>query len=291
MNVHDDDEDEDLWVSPPFSSNNSLHLALHDFESSLRCPICHRFLTIPVNLLPCQHSFCSECIRLFIKASLKGMNGTKQSPICPFCRKDLSVSGNEKSIDSLIVPNRPAEEMIQRYKVIRPDLKYSVGLLATNGSTHVNKVSSMVLELIRSRNTASLVALQSALSSSFDNDAYEQVGDRKRRRTTRTMAISAEPQVMQQIRKKKPTTYYNLLSIKKLREKCKEEGLSTQGDENALRLRHQEFTILYNAECDSSTPRSQAELVREIANRENARARVSHFFLFSPSPECIVIES
>jgi hypothetical protein len=111
------------------------------------------------------------------------------------------------------------------------------------------------------------------------------VGDRKRRRATQTAATHVEPVLDDEVqvvlrpkRKKKPATYYNQLSLQKLREKCKQEGLSTLGNEKTLKARHQEYITLYNSECDSLTPRSPSELVREIAMRESARARVSHFW-------------
>ena len=33
-------------------------------------------------------------------------------------------------------------------------------------------------------------------------------------------------------------------------------GLSTQGDRRALIRRHQEFTLLYNTQCDALNPKS-----------------------------------
>jgi hypothetical protein len=172
--------------------------------------------------------------------------------------------------------------MVQQYKVIRPNLKHTLGQqLATNETQNVSQVTSLVWALIRSRSPESLLALQLALPPSWDkNNFTKEDGDRKRRRATRTMAAYAEPmddevQVVQPKRKKKPVTYYNQLSLQKLKEKCKQEGLSFLGNEKTLKARHQEYITLYNSECDSLTPRSQAELVREIDMRESARSRVS----------------
>ena len=66
---------------------------------------------------------------------------------------------------------------------------------------------------------------------------------------------------------------------RKLQEKCREWGLSEQGSDQQLKARHQEFVNLYNAECDSFFPRSEAELVRIIHEREKA-IRVSFDHLF-----------
>jgi hypothetical protein len=194
--------------------------------------------------------------------------------------------------------------MIQQYKLIRPTLKRTLGqqlvvVSTANESQNDGQVTSLVWDFIRSRTTESLAELQSALlPPSLDdnnNDSAEQAGDRKRRcrPTTRTRATAHadEPmddekvQVVQPQRKKRPATYYNQLSLKNLREKCKQEGLSILGNETTLKARHQEYITLYNSECDSLTPRSPAELVREIAMRESARARVSHLYSHKKSVE------
>lgn len=77
-------------------------------------------------------------------------------------------------------------------------------------------------------------------------------------------------------RKKLPTTFYNGMKRKKLQEKCREFGLSDQGTDQQLKARHQEYVNLYNAECDSSYPRSAEELVKLIHDREMA-IRVSAY--------------
>lgn len=49
---------------------------------------------------------------------------------------------------------------------------------------------------------------------------------------------------------------YNLLSLQELRRRLKECHLSTQGSREQLVRRHQEFVHMYNAQCDSLSPKA-----------------------------------
>jgi len=54
---------------------------------------------------------------------------------------------------------------------------------------------------------------------------------------------------------------------------CTQDGLSTSGDEKALRSRHQTFMDLYASECDARLPhRPPAALAAVVAARERATA-------------------
>uniref|UniRef100_H3BGG3 RING-type E3 ubiquitin transferase n=1 Tax=Latimeria chalumnae TaxID=7897 RepID=H3BGG3_LATCH len=58
--------------------------------------------------------------------------------------------------------------------------------------------------------------------------------------------------------KRKPMAkvVYNLLSDRELKKKLKEIGLPIQGTKQQLVKRHQDFLHMYNAQCDSLTPKS-----------------------------------
>ena len=73
-----------------------------------------------------------------------------------------------------------------------------------------------------------------------------------------------------ELRKKLPNTHYKGMNRIKLAELCRNEGLSTNGDAAVLKARHQAFVSLYNAECDSFTPRSAQQIAQEINRREIA---------------------
>ncbi|GLD93543.1 hypothetical protein PINS_up002135 [Pythium insidiosum] len=79
---------------------------LRDMESALRCLICGEFFHGPV-LLPCGHTFCSECVRRFLQS--RGAQGC-----CPECK--------QPSEANTLVPNRSLEKVGGLFKQIKPRL-------------------------------------------------------------------------------------------------------------------------------------------------------------------------
>ncbi|KAJ0392579.1 hypothetical protein ATCC90586_007873 [Pythium insidiosum] len=79
---------------------------LRDMESALRCLICGEFFHGPV-LLPCGHTFCSECVRRFLQS--RGAQGC-----CPECKQACEASA--------LVPNRSLEKVGGLFKQIKPRL-------------------------------------------------------------------------------------------------------------------------------------------------------------------------
>ncbi|NWW79792.1 RAD18 ligase, partial [Climacteris rufus] len=67
---------------------------------------------------------------------------------------------------------------------------------------------------------------------------------------------------------------YNLLSERELRRKLREHGLSSSGTRQQLIRRHQEFVHMYNAQCDSLTPKPVAEVVKELEKTEKIRVQL-----------------
>ncbi len=239
----DDDDDEHTWVQPPFSASNALHVALRDWESSARCPICRDFFNIPVSITPCHHSFCSECIRNSFKAGLKSL---KRQAACPVCRVPVSATGADFKC---LIPNRSVETMVKKYQALRKDLRQSL-----------SQVSNVATDKDLSTNTSAAVAT---------------VGTKRIRDSSASEAIGGENEDFNSEerhvpRKKRARTHYNGLKRKQLADLCAAEGLSTTGSEQELRSRHEAFITLYNAECDSFHARTAQELVLEFERRERA---------------------
>nr|XP_014349428.1 PREDICTED: E3 ubiquitin-protein ligase RAD18 [Latimeria chalumnae] len=78
--------------------------------------------------------------------------------------------------------------------------------------------------------------------------------------------------------KRKPMAkvVYNLLSDRELKKKLKEIGLPIQGTKQQLVKRHQDFLHMYNAQCDSLTPKSAAEIAKQIEKSEKIRAQLEN---------------
>ena len=61
-----------------------------------------------------------------------------------------------------------------------------------------------------------------------------------------------------------PALNYSMLKDNALRKKMRELGLSINGPRRSLEKRHREWLTLWNANCDSSHPKSRHELLREF---------------------------
>lgn len=72
-------------------------------------------------------------------------------------------------------------------------------------------------------------------------------------------------------RKAMPKLVYTLISVPKLKKMLKECHLSTQGSRELLVRRHQDFTQIYNAQCDSLNPKSAEDIAKEIESNERLR--------------------
>ncbi|NXG45796.1 RAD18 ligase, partial [Psilopogon haemacephalus] len=89
--------------------------------------------------------------------------------------------------------------------------------------------------------------------------------------------------------KRKPLAkvVYNLLSERDLKKKLKAQGLSARGSRQQLIRRHQEFTHMYNAQCDSLHPKSVAEIIRELEKNEQIRLQLE---LSKPSDKSLTFK-
>ncbi|XP_070559894.1 E3 ubiquitin-protein ligase RAD18-like [Ptychodera flava] len=76
-------------------------------------------------------------------------------------------------------------------------------------------------------------------------------------------------------RKPLPKLVHTLMSDKDLRKKLKEYNLSVLGNRQALVKRLQEYTLLYNSQCDSENPKSVAAIVKEVENAEKTRTQLA----------------
>jgi len=273
-----------IWTSSPLSNNNPLHRSLQEFENSLCCPICKNIFTNPVLITAtnCQHTFCSECLRNHFR---KGRHNSKGSSsiYCPTCR---SVTDERK-----LVPNRALAENAKRWAGIKESLFGVVSQhenLKLESSNDNDAKSKRKAELQQkhskarkrprrsTRQTSTTYQSDSDFSceeneSDYEDDRNTDAKEKSNRKSASSETVKASTSNV--TLKPKPLTNYHSLNRKQLVRLCENEGLSTQGKPGDLKERHREFITLYNAECDSITPRSHVKLVQVVKSRERERKK------------------
>jgi RING-type zinc-finger len=226
-------DDETVWTCAPFDDNDGFQRQLRDWERSLRCAICGEFLAAPVSLQTCGHTFCSECIRWRIKTEIQSQT---RKATCPVCRTSLGSGDAHRAL----VPNRALEAVIGPYQALRDELKQRLMRAAAATTTGSRESVSRVVE---------------------SNESVP-----------RTRTVPAVPAPTEPPRAKKRSFSYHGMKKSKLQEWCRAEGLSTTGTEVELRLRHESYCVLYNAECDAARPRPISVLLEVISAREREKA-------------------
>lgn len=302
MAMMDEDDCAEMWTeSAAFSSNaaaasSSLHQGLKTMEELMRCTICSELMKIPVSILPCHHTFCKTCFVDYAKASMSSM---KRKVNCPLCRSEVPVTDKHH-----LVPNATLEQLILTFKEqVRQPLKQTLSVAATATTTTAATVSQSAESGSSSNNGANQEQQLTPVPATrgrkrtrqdyaeMDNgdDADEEDGDDYQgnddddcvvvlqhvennqltnAQPSRAVAASSFQQAGLKVRKKKNKTSYHSMKLKQLRELCQKEGLPDNGTQAELKARHEAFVSLYNAECDSTRPRSVPDLVKAILQEE-----------------------
>ena len=124
------------------------------FENSLLCQICGDFYVGPV-ILPCSHSFCSECVRKFMLSQ-----GLKSC--CPECRKPCNQND--------LMANRSLGNVVELYRSVRAQFQKLAGL----NPPEMVKMSTQEHILEEYNNPASTTS-----TSKFPMPFYKQLKDRE----------------------------------------------------------------------------------------------------------------
>ncbi|KAJ5083548.1 Zinc finger RING-type [Penicillium angulare] len=78
-----------------------------------------------------------------------------------------------------------------------------------------------------------------------------------------------------------PTLNYDLMRDPQLRKKFKELGIPGDGPRDLLKRRHTEWINLWNANCDSESPKTRSQLLRELKIWEDTQGGASTVTSFS----------
>lgn len=286
------------WTSvPPFSASNALHRSLEETESSLRCPVCHDFLRIPVDVSGCRHTFCSECVRTALRAQRKSGTGATS---CPSCRAPTD--------ERRLAPNRSLARVVELWRSTRSSLRSALSSAAMaskskeGGKEEEEEEDGEGNETKKEETVGTKRKPDDNDDEDDDYDPYEEENISRKRRvlprrktltsttttttvgtarqrslpaSTSSVATSSSSSSTGASLKHRAATHYHGMRRRDLLKLCRDEGLLVEGSrsDNELREAHKRFVDLWNAECDSEVPRTREEIVRD-ANAREATLRV-----------------
>ncbi|OAF57651.1 E3 ubiquitin-protein ligase rad18 [Pseudogymnoascus destructans] len=238
-------------------------------ESPMRCQVCKEFMTTPM-MTSCGHTFCSLCIRRCLA----------NDGLCPACRtpdQELKLRANKcmgEVIESFKQIRGPALEIAR----MPPVLSDPVSQKRKRDASISN---SQDLEKRRTRSStriASQEPLESPMEATYIEQSDGASAPPSDHSSSKPNNIS-NPSITTNFRLQRPTfeptplptLNYSLLSDTNLRKKLKDLGISSIGNRPPLERRHREWVTLWNANCDSSKPRSKAELLRDLETWERTQ--------------------
>ena len=117
-----------LWTKAPVSSSTDLYQSLQTMEELMQCALCHDFMTRPVSVPPCHHSFCQPCWEDY-RQQQQQQNDDDQSLSCPTCQQNVVVATS-------ILSNATLGKIIQTYTTLRAPLKASLMMTASTAETN-----------------------------------------------------------------------------------------------------------------------------------------------------------
>ncbi|KAL5355861.1 hypothetical protein BJX96DRAFT_79602 [Aspergillus floccosus] len=269
------------WLDTPLS-------LLTPLESALRCQVCKDFFDNPV-ITSCSHTFCSLCIRRCLSSEGK----------CPACRssdQELKLRRNwavQELVDAfqnarpsvLKLAKTAAEEERSGHNPASKKRKVGDGSGETTAVSEERQTRSRSKGVARtpSENTAVEVIEDSQDDEYIPEDGLVACPICKRRMKNEAVfqhldlctgtppkpANFGSLQPMQQQpakpRERLPTINYSILKDSVLRKKMTELGIPNWGPRILLQRRHTEWMNLWNANCDSKTPKSKRELLQELS--------------------------
>ncbi|KAJ5585025.1 uncharacterized protein N7459_004825 [Penicillium hispanicum] len=266
------------WLGTPLS-------LLAPLESSLRCQICKDVFQNPV-ITSCSHTFCSLCIRRSLSSEGK----------CPICRsndQELKLRRNwavQEFVETFMNARKSVLDLARKEaeRLARGEdseaesspKKRKLGRLEQSEDLQAHDASSQRVR--RSQrvkvDAPDLQDTPEVIEDSQDEEYYPGLSSTtpdlwidlmSPQKMVWLIARSLQPQA--RIGKSSPTKLdrlpsmnYSLLKDNMMRKKFRELGIPDWGPRQLMQRRHTEWMNLWNANCDSKSPKTKRELLREL---------------------------
>ncbi|KAE8313328.1 hypothetical protein BDV41DRAFT_261621 [Aspergillus transmontanensis] len=277
------------WLGTPLS-------LLTPLESALRCQVCKDFFDNPV-ITSCCHTFCSLCIRRCLSTEGK-------CPACRSSDQELKLRRNwaVQELVEAFQNARPSVLDLAKRAATEDREDAEVGTAQpTSKKRKVYERDGSNSEVSEGRQTRSRTKGVERQTEPATTDIVEDSQDEeyvpedglvacpicKRRMKNEAVfqhldnctgdpappkkisfgslqPMSPASRTPNKAPERLPTINYSLLKDNVLRKKLKDLGIPNWGPRPLLQRRHTEWMNLWNANCDSKTPKSKRELLHEL---------------------------
>nr|OQO23477.1 hypothetical protein B0A51_07058 [Rachicladosporium sp. CCFEE 5018]OQO24892.1 hypothetical protein B0A51_04751 [Rachicladosporium sp. CCFEE 5018] len=288
------------WLNTPLS-------AVAEVENALHCQICKEFYDTPM-ITSCHHTFCSKCIRTSLSAD-------GRCPACRASDQASKLRNNwaVQEVVATFITARPAALKVarearglasgtRRGKRKRAVLDSDdIAEAAEEGRTTRRKSRRLAASQTSQPDAITvddsdehetfapeeppddgLVECPLGCGKRMKIDAVEPHLDRcedeqqeERKAKLRPPTRSA-PRTAPKAQERISEPNYSMLNDLAMRKKLKDAGLSNTGVKQLMIRRYTEWVNLWNANCDSSDPRSRRELMRDLETWERTQGGKAH---------------
>lgn len=301
-------DDADLYsITEPNDFSNDQLIKL---DSSLRCSICKDLITSPM-ITPCSHSFCSLCIRESLTVAAgkcpvcqttvtdgQLKRNTMLSEISEAYKqtRTLLLRLELQSLQPLLSLSRKRrrsdtsmESVATTSKVPRLDHRSSSGAGSSKGiqatPTKAKGRTMVSCPVCDDIVDSEYINLHLDKNCKLDQEDIEEIQRTSEATKPSNGQAKAWANVFGSSKKGKlnqadeipsrriPKMNYDLKSLKQLRDLIADIGLSDKGELAQLKLRHERWVNLWNAEVDATNPRTKSQLLKEMAEWEKGRLK------------------
>ncbi|CAN8102542.1 unnamed protein product [Discula destructiva] len=277
------------WLGTPLSS-------LMQVEQSLRCHVCKEFFNSPM-ITSCSHTFCSLCIR-------RALNVDGKCPFCRNKDQESKLRGNwaiREACEAFMASRTAMLDLARRPPALAatpPKRKADERLASGESASKRTRMSTRSSSARAAGYKVALIREESGEPEGAE-DEDEYIPDdglaecpictwrMKIERVSTHMDTDCPGKPCPQPKPSQPTkfgfapsrsagapqaathdrlpsTNYSLLNDTKLRKKLADIGIPNWGTRANMEQRHKEWVMIWNANCDSSRPKTKQKLLQDL---------------------------
>ncbi|KAL1898994.1 E3 ubiquitin-protein ligase rad18 [Ceratocystis pirilliformis] len=236
-------------------------------EAAMRCEICKDFYKTPM-ITSCNHTFCSLCIRRVLRDTSKcplcsSLDQEMKLRKCPVFEDTIEAFISARSALIKFCQTKNAQDEQQGQQRVAEGPPSSLDLPSPSSKrTHLEATTANPTTESTRRSKRIRSSVKSTVSYRLDSEAIKDDIIEVHSSNSQDPDFEVGPETKPPERL--PVLSYSLLKDAHLRRKLTELGLPSHGSRALQISRHQEWTTLWNANCDSRKPKRKQELLRDL---------------------------